>query len=128
MLATCGLVPLAMSVTGAVEPSVTMSYGTGREAVPLTEPLKSTRPRSPEATLGKLPPGVQAYGAAGALAPTTLAPKVTTAPMSCASVSVAVVEEEEDELVDEDEPDPVFEETEPLELPDMRACSLPEWP
>jgi hypothetical protein len=127
MLATCGLVPLAMIVTGAVALSVTMSYGTGREAVPLTDPLKSTRPRSPEATLGKLPPCVHEYGAAGALAPTTLAPKVMTAPMSCASGSVAVVEEgEEDELVEEDEPDPVFEETEPLELPDMRACSLPE--
>ena len=125
MLATCGLMPLAMIVTGAVELSVTISYGTGRDAVPLTEPLKSTRPRSPEATLGKLPPGVHEYGAAGALAATTLAPKVTTAPMSCASVLVAVVEEDEP-AEEEDEPDPVFEETEPLELADMRACSLPE--
>lgn len=125
MLATCGLVPLAMIVTGAVALSVTISYGTGREAVPVTEPLKSTRPRSPEATLGKLPPCVHAYGAAGALAPTTLAPRVTTAPMSCASVLVAVVEEDEP-AEEEDEPDPVFEETEPLELADMRACSLPE--
>jgi hypothetical protein len=104
--------------------------------VPLTEPLKSTRPRSPEATLGKLPPCVHAYGAAGALAPTTLAPRVTTAPMSCASVFVAVAEEDEPVEEEEDEPDPVLEEpvleepvleeTEPLELADMRACSLPE--
>ena len=66
----------------------------------------------------------------GALDPATLAPRVTTAPMSCASVSVVAVAEdepeEEPEAEEEDEPDPEFDETEPLVVPDMRACFLPE--